>query len=602
VQSVTQTVNSFANPVANFSTGNVCLGMATSFFNQSTLSGGGMLTCLWDFGDGNTSADQNPVHTYSASGMYQVTLSVTSANGCQGSVTLPVEVYPLPDASFSTSDVCIYATAVFTDQSSVSNGSPITQWSWNLGDSTYSQAQNPVHQYPQPGTYNVTLTVTSLNGCSNSFSDSIRIFEAPEASILATTGCITDPVVLINGNDPLNASGYSLLWNFGDGNTSTLTQPSHIYTLPGTYQVSLEVTNSYGCKTVVTVPIVVNPQPDADFEASNACAGNQVQFVNHSSISSGSIVAYQWNFGNGQTSTSIHPSTSYTNPGTYTVTLIAISDQGCSDTASMTITIYPNPVSHFTAMNNIGCGPLPVYFTDSSFIQTGSIVAWQWNFGDGGSDSVQNPVHIYMQSGNYQVSLTVTSNNGCTHTVTIPNAVTVHPNPLADFMPSPPRANILNPVITFHNFSQGANYYQWQFGDGNTSGQVTPTHTYKDTGWYHVQLLVMNQYGCIDTISKWVYIEPITTTFIPNAFTPNGDGTNDVFAVKGINIREVKMNIWNRWGDKIYFTEDAISFPWDGSVQNSSHQAKEDVYIYEAIVTDVFYRVHKYVGRVSLIR
>jgi gliding motility-associated-like protein len=112
----------------------------------------------------------------------------------------------------------------------------------------------------------------------------------------------------------------------------------------------------------------------------------------------------------------------------------------------------------------------------------------------------------------------------------------------------------------------------------------------------------MNQFGCIDTISKWIYIEPITTIFIPNAFTPNGDGTNDVFGVKGINIREVKMHIWNRWGDKIFITEDGISNPWDGSVQNSSHQAKQDVYIYEAIVTDVFNKEHRYVGRVSLVR
>lgn len=601
-QSITQTVNSFPIPSANFSSGNVCHGMATSFFNQSTLSGGGTLSCLWDFGDGNTSTDTNPVHTYIADGLYQVSLTVTSINGCVGTITLPVEVYPLPSVQFTAPDACINTQAVFTDYSSVSNGSPITQWAWNLGDSTLTYIQNPVHQYAMPGTYPVTLTVTSLNGCSGTLSDSIRIFPAPDPSILATAGCITDPVLFVNGNDPANTEGNLFQWNFGDGNTSNQTQPSHQYATPGTYLVSLELTNMYGCKTSVTVPIVVNPMPDAGFYAANGCAGNQVQFVNQSTISSGSIVAYQWNFGNGQTSTAIHPSMIFSQPGTYTVTLIAISDLGCSDTASLSVTIYPNPVSHFTALNNTGCGPLPVYFTDSSFIQSGSIVAWQWNFGDGGTDSVQNPVHLYMYSGNYNVSLTVTSNNGCTHTVSMPNAVTVHPKPIADFMPSPSNANILNPVITFHNLSQGANYYQWQFGDGNTSGQVTPTHTYKDTGWYHVQLLVMNQFGCIDTISKWIYIEPITTIFIPNAFTPNGDGTNDVFGVKGINIREVKMHIWNRWGDKIFITEDGISNPWDGSVQNSSHQAKQDVYIYEAIVTDVFNKEHRYVGRVSLVR
>ncbi len=602
VSSVTQSVNVFDNPAANFSTGNVCLGTATAFYNQSTLAGGGLVSCLWNFGDGSTGSGPNPIHTYSASGVYQVTLTATSANGCTGTVTLPVEVYPLPLAQANFSNACVNTPVHFTDLSSVPGGIPITQWSWNLGDGTISQSQHPIHQYAVAGVYGVSLTVTSLHGCTHTIQDSIRIYAAPLASIVASAGCVNDPVSFVNGSDSLNLDGNTFLWNFGDGNTSTQIAPVHYYAAGGVYQVTLEVTSQHGCKTSVTIPIVVNPQPDAGFSAANACAGTPVQFTNQSTISSGSIVGYQWNFGNGQTSTQVNPSHSYSQPGTYVVTLIAISDQGCTDTASLTLTIYPVPVAHFTAMNHAGCGPLPVYFTDSSFIDSGNIIAWQWNFGDGGTDSVQNPVHIYLHSGQYQVSLTVTSDNGCQHTVTIPNAVTVYPQPLADFQPSPPETNILNPVITFYNLSQGANYYQWNFGDGSTSGQVTPTHTYQDTGWYQVQLLVMNQYGCIDTVMKWVYIEPITTLFIPNAFTPNGDGLNDLFMVKGINILDVKLAIWNRWGDMIYYTDDAISYPWDGSVINSSHQAKQDVYVYEAWVTDVFKRKHRHVGRVSLIR
>ncbi|MCC6385489.1 MAG: PKD domain-containing protein [Bacteroidia bacterium] len=601
-QSLTQTVNVFPNPAANFSTGNVCLGSSTAFFDQTTLHGGGAINCFWDFNDGFTSTDNNPVHTYSSAGLYQVTLTSTSLNGCSSSVTLPVEVYPLPSVQFDAPDVCINSMAIFTDLSAVSNGSPVTQWSWSLGDSSFSSAQHPIHSYASPGTYQVTLTATSLNGCSNSLSDSIRIFPVPVASILAFSGCITEPVTLMNGNDPQNLEGNSYNWDFGDGNTSVLINPQHQYAVSGTYLVTLEVTNGYGCKTTTTFPVVVNPLPDADFSASNACAGENVQFINQSTISSGTIISYSWNFGNGQVSNQTNPQVQFAQPGTYTITLIVISDFGCSDTASTTITIYPDPVSNFSALNNIGCGPLPVYFSDSSFVQSGMIVAWSWNFGDGGSDSVQNPVHIYQHSGTYPVSLTVTSNYGCSQTYTLSNVVTVHPEPTAGFIPSPPKTNILNPVITFLNTSIGANFYQWNFGDGNTSGQVTPTHTYQDTGWYEVQLLVINEFGCLDTITKWIYIEPITTVFIPNTFTPNSDGVNDVFTVKGINILDVKLTIWNRWGDKIFLTENGFSNPWDGSVQGSSHQAKEDVYVYEALVLDIFRKQHRYVGKVNLVR
>ncbi len=599
---VTQSVNSFPMPVAQFSSISVCYGTATAYYNQSTIPGGGTVTCVWNFGDLTTDTTQNPVHVYNAPGMYNVTLTVTTANGCTATITKPVQVYELPTAYFNGIDVCINNPTIFTDGSAAPLGGILVNWAWTFGDGGTSASKNPIHTYTAPGTFNVSLTVTSDLGCTDAYNDSVRVFVTPTPVIGVNTGCITDPVAFVNLDDSTNVNGSAILWNFGDGNTSTAVSPVHQYQAAGTYLITLEVTNASGCKAIVTVPIVIDPAPDADFTAANACAGSEIQFQNNSTIPSGTIIGYQWLFGDSTTSTLTNPIHTFTLPGTYTVTLIATSDQGCTDTATAQITIYANPVSLFTNLNAAGCGPLPVSFTDGSFIQSGNIVSWSWNFGDGGTDSIQNPIHIYQQSGNYTVSLTTTSDQGCTSTVTISNAVTVYPEPLAEFITDPNETTILNPVFNFVNLSNGNIVNYWTFGDGATSDDAGPSHTYADTGHYLVTLWIQNSFGCIDTVSHEIYIAPITTFFIPNAFTPNNDGVNEVFTIKGINILDVKFSIFNRWGDPIFVSNNGFTHPWDGSIDNSSYVAKEDVYVYDATIKDIFGKYHHRIGRVSLVR
>jgi gliding motility-associated-like protein len=599
-----QTVNVYPIPVANFFSASVCLQNQTVFTDLSTVSGGSTFQYAWNFGDGNTGNTAQTTNTYLQAGIYNVQLTVVTAEGCSASVMKPVEVYHLPVATFNANDNCLNLPTFFNDGSAVAQGS-ISFWNWTLGDGTNSNMQNPIHTYGFSGAYPVTLQVTSNNGCRSNANDSVTIFRPPTPAPFSQEGCVGANLLFTDNTpsvDPNIIQGWE--WDFGNGMTSNLSAPVVAFSTPGPQTVTLTTTNVQGCKGTASITVMMNPLPVAGFTNANGCSGTAVQFNNTSTIGSGgTITGYNWNFGDGTpSSNSTNPSHIFPQAGTYTVMLIVTSNEGCADTATASVIVHPLPVANFYNLPVSGCGPLIVAFTDSSYISSGNISTWFWNFGDGGSSIAQNPVHTFAQSGTYAVSLTVTSNNGCSATATQPNAVTVYPGPMAAFTPSPYTQEITNPVFDFTNHSNGGIVYNWTFGDGTGSLVQHPTHVYSDTGTYTVTLWVTNSYGCRDSATQVVKVDPIFTFFIPNAFTPNGDGVNDGFNVKGISIVDVKLSIFNRWGDHIFFSEGQNNMPWDGSVIGKSDFAKEDVYVYQILVKDVWGVTHERVGHVSLVR
>jgi gliding motility-associated-like protein len=599
---VNRSINVYPVPVADFSSNDVCLNGSTNFFDQTQITGGGTFNYSWNFGDNTVDNSANPQHTYTAPGSYNVSLTVTTPAGCTASINRTVTVFPLPVADFTAGDVCMNEPVQLLDNSTVSTGS-ITGWSWSLGDSSTSTAQNPTHFYATPGFYTITLEATSNAGCRNAVTDSIEIFEAPSPMPVAGNGCIGVNIPLIDTSSGANNTIVNWDWNFGNGNTSNQANASATYSASGTYTVTLTTTNANGCRATATTNVIISPLPVAGFTAGTACLNTAVQFNNTSTINGGTITGYSWDFGdNGGTSTSQDPSYVYSQAGTYTVSLIVMSGDGCTDTIFGQVVVNPLPVAHFNDINAQGCGPILVQFTDSSFISSGNVVAWDWDFGDGGTSSLQNPSHTYTQSGTYNVSLSVTSDSGCVNTITMPNVVTVYPGPLAEFEPDPATQTIMNPNFNFINLSSGGLTYAWTFGDGGSSTQFEPSYTYRDTGNYMVTLWVVNAYGCRDSVQHPVRVEPIFSWWIPNAFTPNGDGTNEGFNIKGIYIADVKLSIFNRWGDQIFFSEGADNRPWDGSVAGRPEPAQEGVYVYSVKVTDVWGKIHEKVGHVSLVR
>ncbi len=202
----------------------------------------------------------------------------------------------------------------------------------------------------------------------------------------------------------------------------------------------------------------------------------------------------------------------------------------------------------------------------------------------------------------YSTTLKVTSDSGCISVLTKTNYITVYPKPAAYFIAQPTSVSIINPVITITDLSSGVNFWNWNFGDNDSSLLAVPvSHEYADTGTYTIILTATTQYGCMDTASQSITIEPDFVFYVPNSFTPNEDGLNDTFSGKGIFILTYQMMIFDRWGNLIFFTDD-YTRPWDGKANHGSQLAQRDVYVYDIKLTDIKGLEHAYRGTVTLIR
>ena len=602
------TVN--ALPVASFTTVPVCVNTPPALFtDQST----GASQWSWNFGDpasgpNNTSTLTSPSHNYATSGSYSVTLIVTSASGCTNTTSQTITVNPAPTSNFATSNVCFNNATPFTDQST---GTP-TQWAWNFGDGNTDVVQNPSHTYNADGTFTVTLIATNSSGCKDTFSQMVTVYPLPAANFSAPSVCVTSSTCFsdISTISSGNITGWS--WNFGDpasgpNNISNAQNPCHVFTSAGTFQVFLTVTSNNACQSNISLPVTVSPPPTAAFTVQNNCLNAPTVFAD------GSINATQWawNFGDGNNASVQNPIHTYLGNGTYIVTLIIASGGSCKDTITDTVTVYPLPIVDFSA--DTVCVGNTTSFTDASFMTSGNITSWSWNFADpvsgaNNTSSLQNPTHIFTQAGNYNVTLTLTSNQGCVASVVL--NVIVHPLPLADFSTTPaPIASLIDPV-SFNDLSTGGVVsWTWDFGDNSSlSTAQNPVHEYSDTGSYVITLYVVSQYGCRDTVQHPIEIRDFAF-YVPNAFTPNGDGNNDFFFAKGIGIVEYELWIFDRWGNRIFYCHvndlpQAAFCRWDGKVDGGSSNAlvQEDVYVWKIHFRNIFKQEMNYVGTVTVVR
>ena len=613
--SITVPVTVNPNPTATITVAPVCLGTASAFTCNTTMVGG---TFAWTFGDaaGGTSTLQNPSYTYASAGIYNVTVTLTTVpGGCIGTATGTAVVAPIPVANFTATTVCQGQLTSFTSTSTVMPPATITGWAWNFGDGGTSTLQNPTHQYAACGPYNVMLTVTSTGGCTHDTTITITVKPMPTPSFSSTSVCqgftttFTDLSTINCGG---TITGWA--WKFGDGvGTSAVQNPTYTYTSAGTFPCTLTVTSNNGCDSSVTINVIVYPIPVPGFTATTPCVGTATQFTDAST----GATAWAWTFGDGVgTSVAQNPSYTYASAGTYTVEQIVTSAHGCIDSIKKQVTVNPNPVADFVASDSIGCWPVCVNFTDKSSVAAPSVITtWNWSLGQGSGGAVsglQNPSNICYTNWNTlpdtsTIVLTVTTNSGCTATWTHPNYIITYPHPVANFTANPNCAQITDPTVYFTDQTTangGPLTWDWTtFGDGtdSTSKIQNPQHTYPYTGTFYVTLDVKNVYGCPDSITKPVCITPVWTFYVPNAFSPNGDGLNDGFIGKGTGIRTYEMWIFDRWGMQLYHCT-SMSQPWDGKVQGSEIECQEDTYVWLIEITDVFWNKHKYIGRVSIVK
>ncbi|MDD4137693.1 MAG: PKD domain-containing protein [Methanoregula sp.] len=405
-------------PSASF-TSNITTGTTVPFSVQFIdTSGNDPVSRVWSFGDGGSSTEQDPSHTYTAAGTYTVTLTATNADGSNTktktgyitvskSTTAPVAAF-ISNITTGTNPLSIQ----FVDSSS---SSP-TAWAWSFGDGGTSSVQNPVHTFTRDGIYTVTLSAVNSAGSSTVSKDAFVTVtvssSAPVASFTSTDTCGISPLTVEFIDSSAN-SPTAWAWSFGDGGTSSVQNPSHTYVSAGTYTVTMTATNSGGSSTsteldMITVELT---EPIPSFEA-NVTEGEPPLVVRFTDTSVNAPTSWYWYFGDEGTSTEQDPVHEYTDDGIYTVSFTATNSEGSNTTTVskyINVTAITAPVPTFEADITSGTVPLTVRFTDTS---TYSPVSWDWTFGDGSSSTEQNPRHTYTATGSYSVTLTVTNAGG----------------------------------------------------------------------------------------------------------------------------------------------------------------------------------------------
>ncbi|PKP00762.1 MAG: hypothetical protein CVU11_17025, partial [Bacteroidetes bacterium HGW-Bacteroidetes-6] len=611
--STTKTVVVHPVPVANFSATTECLNTTTQFTDLSTVTTGTITDWAWDFGDGvGTSTQPSPSYLYTTANTFNVSLTVTTDSGCTHNVVIPVTVYAKPTASFTTADVCQNLAAQFNSTTSNGNGGIISQWDWDFDfitptHTTDATTQNPSNNYTSAGTYVVDLIVTTTNGCSDTISNPITIFPMPTASYTFTNECFGTAIDFVDNSNVSTGTITNWNWVFGNSNTSTIQNPSEMYAVDGQYNVTLTVTSDNGCQDDVTQTVIVYPLPVVGFTPTEVCLLETTQFTDLSTVTSGTNVGWTWNFDDGTAINTIqNPTHTYGTEGVYQVKLIVTTNYGCKDSLTKPVTVNPLPQVSFIASVLDSCSPVIVDFTDQSTINLpGTNVIWSWDFGDAGTSSQQHPNAIsFINPSNssvaiFDISLTVTSDKGCSVTQTINNMIKSYPIPLASFSYGPAPTDIYESEITFTDNSIIASQWLWDLGDGSSSTVQNPVHLYGDSGVYQVVLYMENVYGCKDTTQKNVKINPVFVVFIPNAFTPDGDGINDYFFATGYGITQIETLIFDRWGELI-FEGHELESKWNGKYKGAL--VKTEVYSYKIRARDVFGQWHEYIGKVSLIR
>lgn len=559
-----------------------------AFFNTSVTSGCAPLTVNftqytlggtnyhWDFGDGNVSSSYSPTHTYTQGGTFQVSLFAN--NGCSydtAKVTITVLPQPILDFGIQPDSACALTPYLFTNTTTVSLGNVM----WDFGDGSTSNLSNPTHVFAAGGNYNVTLTGTSSDGCVGSVTKVVHVNALPIAKFAVTPidGCVPLNVKFTN-----QSTGYAYsYWDFGDGNTSTTTNPMHTYTAAGNYLAKLIVQSVNGCSDTASHYINVNPIPNASFtyQPNGVICGpnNAIQFTN----SSTGAVGYQWSFGDGNASVLTNPINQYVNAGIYTIRLIASNQFGCKDTMSQQIQIHQTPVADFSLVSSKGCQNKPVHYVSNS-LYADSVV---WDFGDGTTAYGNSVYHPYSDTGVYVVSIVAYGSGGCHSSFTSTIPIQIFTSPTADFTYESDNTVVQNATIVFTNESTNYSTSHWLFGDGATSDEKDPKHDYHHHNDYYTTLIVTNQNGCKDTMTVLIHNDLLQGLYVPNAVYPDHSSYEvSHFLPKGIGLKEYHIQIYDDWGNLIWESTalDEFGRPaegWDGTYKGAPTQ--QDAYVWK---------------------
>ncbi len=578
----------------------ICLGFTTP------LDGSGGTQYLWspaiDLDDAAIAAP-----TFSGLVSTTYTLTVTDNNGCIATDDVYIDVMqniPVSDFVLPT-QTCVNDDITITFSGTASN-TAIFDWNFNGGVVTAGNDEGPYTlHWTTTGTKTVECIVDE-NGCgSDTITYDIDVFAYPVPNAGANQSLCSGEVVSLGGS---SIPGEDYQWTpVAYLNDASIAAPdlTPVNMTPAMVVLPyvITVTSQNGCVAKDTALITVFPIPIANYVApAGECFNiNSIDFLAGGVY--GNAATFAWDFGMfayPSTSTQENPNgVIFSLPDDYQVSLI-ITENGCVSLPSVqTVEIFPMPVADFSANPLEGCEPLDVFFTDLSD-DVGSNLSYDWKFGDDSISAASNPRHTYINAGVYDVQVTVTTGDGCSNSITKPNYITVYPRPVAGFKATPEMVSIFDPRIIFTDQSSGSDSCEYMIGE---TGDVIYTcnfeYHFEDTGHYIITQYVYSTHGCKDTAALDVYVRPEFTFYIPSAFSPNADLTNDIFFGYGTFIKEYDLTILNRWGQMLFRSLD-VTQGWDGTYKGD--KAQEDVYVYKVNIVDINGEKHEFIGKVTLFR
>jgi len=554
-------------------------------------------TIQWNFGDNTFATGDTVSHTYLTADTFVVWQRVDNYCGLD-STSHTIITFQQPPVSFTVDPVLCGNLPVQFYNTSVGTLGAI----WDFGDASNIDSINsaPSHLYSAPGVYNVTLIgISTGNACRDTFSIPINVLDYPTAvyAINPKDGC--EPLQVSFADSSLKGKYFKYDLGNGDSLTGPVNPQNYTYYFPGDFTVTLTSIDANGCMDDTSFSYVkVYPKPVVDFtymQVPLCSTPANLQFTNQSTIAT----SFLWNFGGLGTSNHQDDSVLVNGDTTFAVTLIGSTVYGCTDTITKNVVSHIKPTAKFTALPLEGCPPLEVDFLNQSQHYDQS---W-WTFGDGYSDITDSPTHIYDTTGFYNVQLIVANDSVCYDTLLINNYIEVYPLPNANFsyVISPVGSLIPGNTVIFTDSSILASAWNWTFGDGNGDAIENPTHQYDAGGNYIATLFITSDDGCTDTISKLIELGVFPTLYVPNSFTPNNDGKNEMFEIKGSDILESNIIIYNRWGQPVFTSDNAIKNYWNGS-DEFDRPSPPGVYIYLLSVTKAGGDKYSLRGKLNLIK
>ncbi|MEZ4804164.1 MAG: PKD domain-containing protein [Bacteroidia bacterium] len=575
--------------------------LTVNFINSSKFS----YSSYWDLGNGSFSTSQSPQANYnpalSNDTLYHPKLIVQNWANCKDSVTSNIKVFPKPAAMFTPhkNNGCGPLDVYFTNLSKTNNLDSFgtLKHHWNFGDGNTSTNPNPLHTFRPSNSkdtfYNTKLTLTSINGCIDSNSQTIQVFPLPKINFVAdrTSGCALLPVSFTNFSSPNDTGDISIMnfvWNAGNGYFGNTKEFNTVYSGASksdtTYFAILKGYSEHGCMDSSILPITVHPQPNAviNFNTNDACTPMNITGSNQSNSNDGGPLTHYWDFGNGFISNSPIDSTQYWNNSNtdlnFNILYVVNSQHGCKDTAYSKAIVRPNPVAKFTIENMIYCAPANVKLTDSSI----NSIKYYW--GQGNSKITGNKIEFIQLPGNqlfdttYTIEHQVESQYGC-KSDTVYQSVVVHGKPVSNFTVNKD-STCSSESISFSNNSLGAFKYNWNFGDNTISNLINPNHTFKTISNFQdttflVDLEVISTKGCRDSSKQTVYLIGKSNDKIS---LENAAGCTDLEVIMKHNSTRFKTKYWDFGDNSVYAINDSVNHVFTNATGNLSIQSKITLY------------------------